>query len=69
MSEQRLRDRLNEHVNAAQNSIQLALQKLHDDTGLIPSAVHFDAVDVRTIEQWGKEKAILISNVDVRANT
>ena len=69
MSQKSLRSELNHHVGIAQTSIKDALQKLHDDTGLIPISVDFDAIDVRTFEQHEKEKAILIASVDIRANT
>ena len=69
MGQQRMRDELDEHVKIAQNSIETALQKLHDDTGLVPVAVHFEVVDVRTFQQYGKGQFILVSNVHVQANT
>lgn len=65
-----LRDQINEKVKKAEESIRLALQKFHDETGMTPTAVNFEPLDVRTVEEYDKgENAILIANVEVIANT
>ena len=64
-----LRDQVKQHVQEAQESIRLTLQKLNEDTGLIPESLTFDAIDVSTIEDHGIRRVIMISNVYVRANT
>jgi hypothetical protein len=67
--EMSLRDQVHLEVRKAEETIKAALQKLHDDTGLIPVEVYFKPIYVSTFEQYGKEKAIMISCVDIRANT
>lgn len=64
-----LKDQIDSEVKKAEESIQKALQDLHESIGLIPVSVNFDSVDIRTMEEYGKHKRVLISNVEVIANT
>jgi len=64
-----LKDQIDKKVKEAENKVAEALQKLHNETGLIPTQINFDVLDVRTVEQYGKENAVIISNVEVLANT
>jgi len=64
-----IRDELEKAVTTAQNSIAAILQKFHNETGMIPVEINFQPLDVRTMEDFGKSKRVIISNVELRANT
>ncbi|MFT6496269.1 MAG: hypothetical protein ACJA2A_002055 [Cycloclasticus pugetii] len=64
-----LSDDLSKETRKAEEAIRVALQKLHETTGLIPVSVSFSPVDVRCMDDHGKRKQVVISDVEVIANT
>lgn len=56
-------------VAEAENAIMAVLQKFHSETGLVPRSISFDVLDVREHEDFGKRKRVLVSGVQLAANT
>jgi hypothetical protein len=64
-----LSDDMSKEVRNAEEAVRVALQELHEVTGLVPVSVSFSAIDVRCMEDYGKRKKVVISDVEVMANT
>lgn len=64
-----MRKELEDQTQIAQRKISEALQSFHDATGLIPTAIDFDMVDVRTNEDLGSGKrAVVVGTCELRAS-
>jgi hypothetical protein len=47
-------------MGIAERAIEKALQKFHDNTGLIPRTVHISAADISTSESTLGDRAVLV---------
>ena len=64
-----IRDMLEDATAKAENEIKESLQKFHDDTGMIPSCVSFEVVDIKTCSSDEPRKVMLVNFVNVTAHT
>jgi len=64
-----LRDILEDEIDKTEDEIKIALQKFHNATGMIPTSISFNAIDIKTCSPDEPRKVILISSVNLRANT
>lgn len=64
-----LRDMLEDETTEAENAIKNILQKFHNTTGMIPTGISFNVIDVKSCSPNEPRKVVLISSVDLRSNT
>lgn len=64
-----LRDQLEDAIEATENEIQKVLQRFHDNTGMIPRDITFECIDVKSNIPHEPRKVILVSHVNLTANT
>ena len=64
-----LRDMLEDSTTKAEHKIREVLQEFHDETGMIPRGVSFEAIDIKTCSLDEPRKVILVSSVNLTANT
>jgi len=63
------RQEINEKMQETKESIQMALQRLHNETGLIPVKINFKSLKMQTGDQYIKKvSTILIVDVEITAN-
>jgi hypothetical protein len=61
---------LEEKTKLAERKIADALQEFHESTGLIPTGINFEMIDVRTMEEHASGKrAVIVGTCEIRAGT
>ena len=65
-----MRQQLEEQTRIAENKIREALEQFHFVTGLVPQAIDFEMVDIRTMEDHANGKrAVSVGELNLRAST
>jgi len=63
------RQEVDKKMQKAKDSIQVILQRLHNETGLIPIEINFKSLNTQTGKQYNeKVNAIVIRHVEITAN-
>ena len=64
-----LRQEIDKKMNETKESIRAVLQRLHNETGLIPIEINFKSLNTQTGKQYNeKVNAIVIRHVEITAN-
>ncbi len=59
---------IEDEIGKTEREIKDSLQRYHDATGMIPTAIYFESIDVKTCAADEPRKSILVSNVTLISN-